>query len=106
MRDRVDDPDFLLRAVSLRYTLSDLVDPRPTATLTVTSNEPVTVRNAVEFDLSDVTTPDWTISGARAVFLRAESARRGRGRVYTIAVTARDAAGNRAVKTVEVRVAR
>ena len=50
------------------------------------------------------TEPDWTIARAHGVNLRAERAGSGDGRIYTITITARDAAGNSVVATTTVSV--
>ena len=52
------------------------------------------------------TAPDWEIVDAGHVRLRAERSATGDGRVYTITVTATDAAGNVTTKTVTVSVPR
>lgn len=48
--------------------------------------------------------PDFSISAAHAVNLRAERAGSGDGRVYTITIVARDAAGNRTTGSTTVSV--
>jgi hypothetical protein len=64
----------------------------------VTSNEPVN-------GLGDGNTaPDWRITGRLTVDLRAERSGTGTGRVYTIYVECKDAAGNKTVKSVRVFV--
>ena len=86
-------------AVSLDAALVDLLDPSPTARIVgVSSNEPV--------DGADDgnTTPDWEITGPLTVNLRAERSGTGTGRIYTIRVEGRDAAGNTTVQTVSVSV--
>lgn len=50
------------------------------------------------------TAPDWTIGAPRTLSLRAERAGTGDGRVYTITITAKDAANNTATATTAVRV--
>lgn len=54
----------------------------------VTSNE------AVDAKGSGHTSPDWQITGAHTVQLRAERAGPGSGRVYSITIQARDTSGN------------
>ena len=75
------------------------VDTAPvTRIISVTSNEP-------ENGLGDGdTAPDWEITGALTLNLRAERAGGGSGRIYTITVESRDRAGNASTRTVEVRV--
>jgi len=48
--------------------------------------------------------PDWKITGDLTARLRAERLGKGDGRVYTIVVEARDAAGNATERTLEVVV--
>jgi hypothetical protein len=68
------------------------------AITSVTSNEPVNGTG------DGNTGPDWTFSG-HSLQLRAEREGTGTGRIYTITVTATDAAGNTSAKTVTVCVA-
>jgi hypothetical protein len=60
----------------------------------VRSNEPPSGRE-----------PDWVITGDLSLLLRAERSPHGDGRVYTITVESRDAAGNTSTGTVLVTVA-
>jgi hypothetical protein len=50
--------------------------------------------------------PDWQITGALTVNLRAERWKKGDGRVYTITVECMDESGNRSTSTVTVHVPR
>jgi hypothetical protein len=85
--------------VSLDVALVDLLDPTPSARIIgVSSNEPI---DGVD---DGTTSPDWEITGALSVNLRAERSGVGTGRVYTIQVEARDAAGNATPQTVTVSV--
>jgi Secretion system C-terminal sorting domain len=68
------------------------------AITSVTSNEPVNGTG------DGNTGPDWIFSG-HSLQLRAEREGTGTGRIYTITVTATDAAGNTSAKTVTVCVA-
>ncbi len=82
--------------VTLTAQVSDVVDPMLDTRITsVTSNEPV-----------GNTTPDWEITGALTLNLRAERDTKGTGRIYTITVESRDDAGNVSRKTVTVTVPR
>ena len=51
-------------------------------------------------------TDDWQITGPLTLDVRAERLGRGTGRVYTITIECRDAAGNVATSTVTVTVPR
>jgi hypothetical protein len=77
----------------------DNCDTSPTCTITgVSSNEPVN-------GLGDGdTAPDWVITGALTLQLRAERSGTGTGRVYTVQVSCVDDAGNVATATVGVSV--
>ena len=92
-------PNHRMVPVSLDAALVDLLDPAPTARIVgVSSNEPV--------DGADDgnTSPDWEITGPLSVNLRAERSGTGTGRIYTIQVEGRDAAGNTTLQTVSVSV--
>lgn len=92
-------PNHRMVAVSVDAVLVDLLDPAPTARITgVSSNEPV--NGADDGD----TSPDWEITGPSSVNLRAERSGTGTGRIYTIEVEGRDAAGNTTQQTISVRV--
>jgi uncharacterized delta-60 repeat protein len=85
-----------MRDVTISY---NVIDNCPlTATLTVSSNEPVNGTGDGDTD------PDWIVTDNHHVQLRAERSANGDGRIYTITITATDGSGNTAVKTVEVRV--
>jgi hypothetical protein len=80
---------------------SDAVDAAPAVRIvSVTANEPINGRG------DGNTEPDWIITGNLTLQLRAERAGMGSDRIYTIAVGSTDAAGNTAIKTIEVRVPR
>jgi rhamnogalacturonan endolyase len=92
-------PNHRMVPVSLNVALVDLLDPAPTARIVgVSSNEPV---NGAD---DGNTAPDWQITGPLSVDLRAERSETGTGRVYTIQVEGRDAAGNTTLQTVSVSV--
>jgi rhamnogalacturonan endolyase len=92
-------PNHRMVPVSVTAEAIDLLDPAPTVRIvSVSSNE------AVDGPEGGRTTPDWIITGALTVDLRAERSEEGTGRVYTIAVEARDASGNTTIQTVEVQV--
>ena len=90
--------------VTINYMASDTCGP-VTATLSVSSDEPVTAPFSQQ-GLAGLTSPDWQVVDAQRVLLRAERSRRGDGRVYTIAITATDAAGGAATQQVTVGVPR
>ena len=79
-QNRIWPPDQKMVTVRLSYNTSDNCGT-VTTTVGVTSNEPV-----------DGTA--WIVVNDHEVELRAERSSGGNGRVYTITVTARDAAGN------------
>ncbi len=88
--------------VTVRYSATDACGP-VTSKLTVTSDEPVTGHGQ---GLAGLTTPDWRVIDAQRVELRAERSPKGDGRVYTIAITATDAAGGTSRRQVTVSVPR
>jgi hypothetical protein len=84
--------------ITVSVSASDNCDATPSSEIiSVTSNEPVTGG-------SDTTTPDWEITGALTVDLRAERSETGLGRVYTITVRSTDDVGNSSTKTTTVAV--
>jgi hypothetical protein len=97
-------PLHQLVPVTVSYTAADTCGP-VTTTLSVTSDEAVTAP-VFQQGLSGLTSPDWQVVDDHHVRLRAERSIRGDGRVYTIAITATDAAGGTTVSTVTVSVPR
>jgi rhamnogalacturonan endolyase len=92
-------PNHHMVAVSLTATLVDLLDAAPAARIVgVSSNEPI------DGEDDGNTSPDWEITGPLTVDLRAERSGLGTGRVYTIDVEGKDAAGNTTRQSVTVRV--
>jgi hypothetical protein len=99
------DPNSLWPAnhkmVPVSITLSAIDNCSPTVTskiVNVTSNEPVD-------GLGDGdTAPDWLMTGPLTLNLRAERSGTGTGRIYTITIECRDAAGNKATGIVRVKV--
>jgi hypothetical protein len=83
--------------VSIGYTAADSCGPVVTV-LSVASNEPV--NGAGDGD----TGPDWEIVSANLVRLRAERAGGGPGRIYTVTITATDAAGQATQTSVTITV--
>jgi len=85
--------------ITVSAELVDLLDSAPTARIVgVTSNEPV--------DGADDgnTSPDWEITGPLSLNLRAERSGTGTGRIYTIQVEGKDAAGNTTLQAISVGV--
>lgn len=92
-------PNHQFVPVAIMTSIVDNCDPDARCVITqVTSNEP-------EDGLGDGDTgPDWVITGALALQLRAERSGTGPGRTYTIVVTCTDVFGNSTSRTVEVTV--
>ena len=87
--------------VSIRAELVDLLDASPKARIvSVSSNEGDSGARRHH------DRPDYRIVGPLTVLLRAERDEHGEGRVYTIGVEGRDAAGNTVRKDIEVKVPR
>jgi hypothetical protein len=97
-------PAYRLVPVHVSYSAADDCGA-VTTTLSVTSDEPVTAPVRAQ-GLAGLTAPDWRVIDADTVLLRAERSVRGDGRVYTITITATDAAGGTATETVTVGVPR
>ena len=92
-------PNHFLRDVAVGYAVSDAGDPTPSCALSVSSDEPVICLGGIFF-------PDWQVTGAHQVRLRAERCVFGDGRVYTVTVTCGDDAGNTATASTPVSVPR
>jgi hypothetical protein len=91
-------PNLRLVPITLTVDASDNCDSSFTSEIIgVTSNEPVTSD-------TDLTSPDWEITGPLSVNLRAERSVSGIGRVYTITVRCTDAAGNSSTRVGTVSV--
>lgn len=90
-------PNHKMVDVLVSYETTDAVSA-VSSSLGVTSNE------AVNENSDGNTTPDWEVVDAHHVRLRAERAGGGDGRVYTITITATDAAGNSSTRSVAVSV--
>ncbi|HYO62310.1 MAG TPA: pectinesterase family protein [Pyrinomonadaceae bacterium] len=85
-----------MTSVQIAAGVADAVDATPTTRIvSVTSNEPV-----------GSTSPDWQITGALTLNVRAERDVKGSGRVYTVTVESADDAGNVSRQTVTVSVPR
>ena len=83
--------------VWMGHTATDGCGP-VTTSLSVTSNEPVNGPG------DGNTSPDWLVLTNHIVFLRAERASGGAGRVYTVTITATDVAGQTTQTSVTVSV--
>jgi hypothetical protein len=93
-------PNHKFVTVQVNATVTDACGPTTWKVISVTSSE------AVDAKGSGNTSPDWKITGDHTVQLRAERTGGNKdGRVYTITVQAKDAAGNlSAPATVQVTV--
>lgn len=96
--DTLWPPNHKMHTITVSVIATDLVDPHPVSTIVdVTSNQPINGPG------DGNTTPDWQITGALTVDLRAERAQ-GEDRIYTIHVDTADFSGNVTHSTVTVRV--
>ena len=82
-------PNHKFVPVTIATSVADECDAAPRCAISsVSSNEPVN-------GLGDGdTAPDWIVTGAQTLLVRAERSGLGTGRVYTIGTTCTDAAGN------------
>ena len=92
-------PNHKFVPVTITTSVADNCDSAPRCAISsVSSNEPVN-------GLGDGdTAPDWQVTGASTLLLRAERSGTGTGRVYTIGTTCTDAAGNATVGYTTVTV--
>jgi hypothetical protein len=92
-------PNHKFVPVAIATSVADECDAAPRCAISsVSSNEPVN-------GLGDGdTAPDWIVTGASTLLLRAERAGTGTGRVYTVGSTCTDAAGNGVVGYATVSV--
>jgi hypothetical protein len=87
-------PNRRMVPIRVHVNAVDNLDPSPVVRITqVTSNEPQHPR-----------VPDWEITGALSLNLRADRLGRGRGRIYTIVVQCEDKDGNASSASVNVTV--
>jgi len=87
-------PNHRMVPVNLKMETVDNCDSSPVAKLiNITCNEP---RNSIA--------PDWEITGAQTLNLRAERSGKGTGRIYTILVECKDGSGNVSIGSVDVTV--
>jgi uncharacterized lipoprotein YddW (UPF0748 family) len=85
-------PNHKLRAVTVNYTVTDNCGSA-TSSISVASNE-----------AQSTPRPDWVVLDNHHLKLRAERDGNGSGRIYTITITATDAAGNVSTQTTNVTV--
>jgi hypothetical protein len=91
-------PNHKLVPITVSWSATDNCSTPACAISSVSSNEPVN-------GLGDGNTaPDWIITSGSTLLLRAERSGLGNGRVYTITVTCRDAAGNTSSRSITVTV--
>lgn len=81
-------PNHKFVPIAVRATVTDACGPTTWKIVSVSSNEPGNGTG------DGNTSPDWVITGAHTVKLRAERSGNDSGRVYSIAIQATDAAGN------------
>ena len=91
-------PNHKMTPVAIRANVTDNCPGVTWSVTAIASDEPVNGTGDGD------TEPDWGIASAHAVSLRAERAGTGDGRVYTITITAKDAANHRATATTTVTV--
>jgi hypothetical protein len=91
-------PNHRMTPVSISANVTDNCSAATWSVTAIASDEPVNGTGDGD------TEPDWSITGGHGVNLRAERAGSGDGRIYTITITARDVAGNRATATTTVSV--
>jgi hypothetical protein len=91
-------PNHKLVPIHVGVSATDNCSPVSCKIISVASNEPTS--GLGDGDQS----PDWQITGALDVQLRAERSGNGNGRTYTITVQCSDSSGNTATKAVQVRV--
>jgi hypothetical protein len=87
-----------MAVVTIDYGLTDNCSGVVVSSLSVSCNEPV------NGPADGNTSVDWQVVDAHHVQLRAERAGTESGRIYTIAITALDAAGNSSLTSVAVAV--
>jgi hypothetical protein len=97
--DELWPPNHRMVPVTLTVDVTDVCDSMPVCSISgVESNEPVNGQG------DGNTAPDWELTGALTLNLRAERAGNGNGRIYTVRVNCSDGSGNASTDTVEVAV--
>lgn len=92
-------PNHTMVPVAVEMDVTDACDANPTCRIVSVSSDEVANGKG-----DGNTAPDWTITGALTLELRAERAGPGDGRVYTIVIECTDASGNVASRQVFVTV--
>ncbi len=92
-------PNHRMWDIAASYTATDVIGT-PVCEISVSSNE------ALDAPGDGHTAVDWQVLDATHVRLRAERAGTGAGRLYTLTLSCRDAAGNRSSATATVAVPR
>jgi hypothetical protein len=87
-----------MRPVSLAVSVADACGNTTCRIVGVTSSEAANERGVHRSE------PDWVVSGALTLQLRAERTGASQGRLYTVTLSCTDAAGNSSSKTVVVTV--
>jgi len=95
--DKLWPPNHQLKNVTVNYNITGTCTPI-TSWLTVSSNEPLTGTGCGDI------APDWIIVNNHHLKLRAERSGHGNGRIYSICINTKDAAGNIATKKINVTV--
>ncbi|HXG55319.1 MAG TPA: hypothetical protein VNJ03_08045 [Vicinamibacterales bacterium] len=91
-------PNHRMAPVAISANVTDNCTAATWAVTSISSDEPVNGTGDGD------TEPDWSIVSAHAVSLRSERAGSGDGRVYTVTITAKDAANNTSTATTTVTV--
>ncbi len=91
-------PNHKMVNVTVSFTVANNCDPATTASLSVSSNEPINGTGDGD------TAPDWIVLDNHHIQLRAERAGTGNGRVYTITITVTDSKGNTTTQSLPVMV--
>lgn len=91
-------PNHRMVPVAISANVTDNCSAAMWSVTAITSDEPVNGTGDGDTD------PDWSITSPHAVSLRSERAGTGDGRVYTVTITAKDAANNTSTATTTVTV--
>lgn len=97
-------PDHRLVPVHVSVQATDSCGAVTSKIIAVRSNEAVPGKGKGNGKGKSDPAPDWVVTGDLALNLRADRTGPGSGRVYTITIESRDAAGNRTTRDVTVTV--